>query len=277
MVQGIGDRVLVQSLWATDVRGKKSSVVPGDNSAARERFKMLAFKNTLVQAHKRLGGMERCIAGSVSNMTGRVLKMAGDMNLGTQAVQACLSEVASETNQTMVCMSSSSSSDHDWIVSNVAEMEGIHMQNITPVDSGHHAVVGAKFTKAIGDIAPIPRCIAGSEDARMAELSSFLKERRQRQAKEAEDRQRLEEENDPTSRVQGEVRPQPAIATEQCTVPPTPVQPTEIDLRSPMSPADDDKGERRPACRTDGGYSAAPLLPKEVEVDDLGEDLEQKK
>ena len=38
---------------------KKSSVVPGDNSAARERFKMLAFKNTLVQAHKRLGGMER--------------------------------------------------------------------------------------------------------------------------------------------------------------------------------------------------------------------------
>ena len=127
--------------------------------------------------------------------------MAGDMNLDTQAVQACLSEVASETNQTMVGMTSSGSSDRDWIVSNVAEMEGIHMQNITPVDSGHHAVVGAKFTQAIGEIAPNPRFIAGSV-SNVDEIIRSLMEHRQRQATVAENLQRRTEQNDPTTRVQ---------------------------------------------------------------------------
>ena len=177
-----------------------------------------------------------------SKVTG-VLIVAGDMNLGTEAVLTCLSEVASQTNQTLVGMTApGSKADRDWVLSNVAAMTGIHMTGIRPVDEKDHAVVGVKFTKAIGDIPPRPKCTAGS-DAVMAEIISSLKERRQRLAKETEDRQRLEEENDPTSRVQGEVRPQPAIVTEQFTAPPTPVQPTEIDLRSPTSPADDDEGE----------------------------------
>ena len=104
-----------------------SSKVPGSSREARERFKSMALRNTLFQAHGRLG------AG--------VLIVAGDMNLDQAAVQSCMSEFASESNQTLIAMSSS---DRDWIVSNAAAMEGISM-DVTPVDK-FHVVVAARFT-----------------------------------------------------------------------------------------------------------------------------------
>jgi hypothetical protein len=66
---------------------------------------------------------------------------------------------------------------------------------------------------------------------------------KRKQAKLVEDQHRREGQNDPTTQVQGEALPQLAIVTEQCTAPPTPVQPTASDLRSPTSPADEDEGE----------------------------------
>ena len=80
----------------------KSSVVPGTTPQERERFKSMALQNTLVQAHYRLGAR---VDQSTERLPG-VFIVAGDMNLDTAAVRACLSEVASETNQTLVGMSS---------------------------------------------------------------------------------------------------------------------------------------------------------------------------
>ena len=88
---------------------------------------------------------------------------------------------------------------------------------------GEELPVAAKFTNALGLVVPIPRCIAG-----LAECMNTI---------------RREEQHDPTTQVQGEALPQLAIVTEQCTAPPTPVQPTASDLRSPTSPADEDEGE----------------------------------
>ena len=118
--------------------------------------------------------------------------MAGDMNLDTAAVRACLSEVASDTNQTLTGMSSFGVSDRDWILSNVVAMEGINI-DVQRVDVGHHAVVAAKFTRAISKMDPIPRCIAGSGAQIISSLPSL-----------GEELQRGKEEDDPT-RVQGEV------------------------------------------------------------------------
>lgn len=67
----------------------KSSVVPGRTPEARQRFKVTALKNVLTQAHENAAGWQDGL-----------LIVAGDMNLGTTAVQACLSEVAAETSQT---------------------------------------------------------------------------------------------------------------------------------------------------------------------------------
>ena len=255
-----------------------SSKVPGCSKEARERFKSLALRNTLVQAHARLG------AG--------VLIVAGDMNLKKDPVLACLSEFASQTNHTLVGMCPDRGG-RDWIVSNVAAMESIYIDNVKPVDDKDHAVVAAKFTNALGLIVPIPRCIAGLADC-MTTLLNSLKEHKREQAKLAEDEHRREEQNDPTTQVQGEVLPQLAIVTEQCMAPPTPVQPTAFDLRSPTSPADEDEGEtharqtllelgrlRGAACveemtlveltrwwRLSSGHGgcSAPLLPDELEV-----------
>ena len=118
--------------------------------------------------------------------------MAGDMNLDTAAVRACLSEVASETNQTLIGMHPCGVSDRHWILSNAVAMEGINI-DVQPVDVGHHAVVAAKFTRAISKMDPIPRCIAGSGAQIISSLPSF-----------GEELQRGKEEDDPT-RVQGEV------------------------------------------------------------------------
>ena len=145
-----------------------------------------------------------------------------------------------QTNHTLVGMCPGPSG-RDWIVSNMAAMEGIRI-NVTPVDAGHHAVVAAKFTNALGLVVPIPRCIAGLAECMNTILNS-LKEHKRKQAKLVEDQHRREEQNDPTTQVQGEALPQLAIVTEQCTAPPTPVQPTASDLRSPTSPADEDEGE----------------------------------
>jgi hypothetical protein len=160
------------------------------------------------------------------------------MNLDTPAVQAVLLEFASFTNQALVGMNSGGPSGRDWIVSNAAAMEAVSI-DITPVDAVH-VVVAARFTNALGEIAPIPPCIGGFGECFFI---ASLKEYHRKQAKLAEEQHRREEQDDPTTRVQGEVLPQPAIVTEQCTAPPTPVQPTAFDLRSPTSPADDDEGE----------------------------------
>ena len=213
----------------------KSSNIPGKTSQSREKFKSQALKNTLTQAHERLATRL-----GQTNARGVVI-VAGDMNLGTEAVQLCLAEVASQTNQAMIGLTSSGKGDRDWILSNVATMENLQI-NVTPVDDADHAVVAARFSHAVSEIVPIPRCFAGSGGS-LSEIINSLREHQREKAKLAEDQQRFEEQSDPTTRVQNEIIPQPATVTEQCTAPPTPVQPTAGDLRSPTSPADDDEGE----------------------------------
>ena len=260
----------------------KSSRIPGETKAQRLKFKSQALMNTVRQANERL-------AKKVGQDERGVLIVTGDMNLDTLAVQAVLLEFASFTNQALVGMNLGGPSGRDWIVSNAAAMEAISM-DVTPVDA-MHVVVAARFTNALGEIAPIPPFIGGFGECFFI---ASLKEHHRKQAKLAEDQHRREEQNDPTTRVEGEVLPQPAIVTEQCTAPPTPVQPTAFDLRSPTSPAEDDEGETHVRqtllelgrlafavcldemttvqlthwCRLTLGHPAcsAPLLPEELEV-----------
>ena len=63
----------------------------------------------------------------------------------------------------------------------MAAMEGIPINGVLPVDSGHHAVVAAKFTKALGLVVPIPRCIAGLAECMNTILNS-LKEHKRKQS-----------------------------------------------------------------------------------------------
>ncbi len=80
----------------------RSSVVPGKTASAREQFKVTAMKNVMIQAQRRVDEKSR------GRQPGSFI-LAGDMNLDTNAVLGCLSEVASETNQAYVGRSADAS------------------------------------------------------------------------------------------------------------------------------------------------------------------------
>jgi hypothetical protein len=121
----------------------KSSVVPGTTPQERERFKSMALKNTLVQAHYRLDAR---VDQSTERLPG-VLIVACDMNLDRAAVGACLSEVWTQTNQALTGISGFGTDDRDWIISNVVAMEYIHQHQA----SGHRTPQSCRRQVVKGD------------------------------------------------------------------------------------------------------------------------------
>ena len=112
-------------------------------------------------------------SGSAPIGAERIAITSGGVNALMLAVQAVLLEFASFTNQALVGMNLGGPSGRDWIVSNAAAMEAISI-DITPVDAVH-VVVAARFTNALGEIAPIPPCIGGfGEFCFIASLYAFF-------------------------------------------------------------------------------------------------------